>query len=173
KNRLDARHGESGARVDPPHARMGHGAEEQLAEEHAVRAEVFRILCPPGYFGEQIRRRVVLANESVVSHRSPSPDVKGPNQQKYAPHARLSTRSRVHYHVRRTSTHFTVWNPNDRRQAVASRPAVRCSWTGPVRDRCAASPSDGPPASRRKYSARISADCDRRAETSLHHPSHR
>jgi hypothetical protein len=64
------RHGRG--RVDAPDARVGHRAEQQLAEEHAVRAEVFRVAGPAGDLGEEIRRRVVPADQFLVSHVPPS-----------------------------------------------------------------------------------------------------
>ena len=49
-----------------PHARMRHGAQQQLAEEHAVGAKVFRIFRLAGYFGIEVGRRIVLADQLVA-----------------------------------------------------------------------------------------------------------
>ena len=70
QHRLDTGHGERLARLDPPHAAVRHRAQQQLAEQHAVRAEILRVLRPARDFGDQIRRRVVVTEQLVVRHPS-------------------------------------------------------------------------------------------------------
>ena len=64
---LDAGHRERGARVEPRDARVRHGAREELAEQHAVDAEVLGVLGSPGDFRDEIRCRVVFA-DTLVRH---------------------------------------------------------------------------------------------------------
>ena len=45
ENGFNAGHGERCVRMDALYPRMRHGAEQQFAEQHAVRAKVFRIFC--------------------------------------------------------------------------------------------------------------------------------
>jgi hypothetical protein len=68
QNRLHARHRERGARVDAAHARVRHRAQQQLGEEHAVGAVVLGVFRAAGYLRDEIRRRVVLADEFLVGH---------------------------------------------------------------------------------------------------------
>ena len=63
EDRLHAGHRERGARVDAAHARVRHRAEEELGEQHAVGAEVFGVARPAGDLRDEVRRRVVLADE--------------------------------------------------------------------------------------------------------------
>ena len=64
---FDAGHGQRFAHIDVLHARVRHRAEQQLAEQHALRAEVLRVLRLAGHLREQIGRRVVLADQLVCS----------------------------------------------------------------------------------------------------------
>ena len=66
EDRLDAGHRQRGARVDAPHARVRHRAEQQLGEQHAVGAIVLGVLRAAGDLGDEIGRRVVLADECSV-----------------------------------------------------------------------------------------------------------
>ena len=68
QDRLDAGHRERGARVDAADARVRHRAEEQLREQHALDAIVLRILRAAGHLGDEVGRRVVLADELLVRH---------------------------------------------------------------------------------------------------------
>ena len=68
ENRFDPRHRERRAGIDAPDARVRHRAEEQLAEQHAIGAEVLRVLGSARHFRDQIRRRVVAADELLLSH---------------------------------------------------------------------------------------------------------
>ena len=65
---FDAGHGQRGAGVDVAHAGMRHGAEQQLGEQHAVRAIVLRIFRTSRDFGDKIWRRVVLPDQFLISH---------------------------------------------------------------------------------------------------------
>ena len=65
---LHAGQRQRGPRVDPAHAAVRHGAQQQLAEEHAVGAEVFRVLGAAGHLGDQVGRRVVAADELGIGH---------------------------------------------------------------------------------------------------------
>ena len=62
---FDARHRQRLARVDALHAAVRQRAEQQLAEQHAVDAEVFGVLGLAGDLGDKVRRDVVLADEFV------------------------------------------------------------------------------------------------------------
>ncbi len=57
-----ARHRERFARIDPLHARVRIRAEQQLAEQHAVSAEIFGVLRLARHLCDEIRRDVVLAD---------------------------------------------------------------------------------------------------------------
>ena len=59
-------HGERRVRIDALYPRMRHGAEQQLAEQHAFGAKVFGILRLARDLRIQIRRRVVLADQLVA-----------------------------------------------------------------------------------------------------------
>ena len=79
---LDAGHRQRRARIDAPDARVRHRAEQQLAEQHAVRAIVFRVLRTPRHLRDEVGRRVVLPDQFVlgrghilgIRHVSPSAD---------------------------------------------------------------------------------------------------
>ena len=59
------------AAVDRPHPRMGHRADQQLAEDHAFGTMVLRILGTPGDLRVEIRCLVVLPEQFVISHVRP------------------------------------------------------------------------------------------------------
>ena len=65
---FDAGHRQRGACVDVANACVRHRAEQQLAEQHPVRAVVLGIFRAAGDFGDKIWRRVVLADELLISH---------------------------------------------------------------------------------------------------------
>ena len=68
QDRLDAGQRERSARVDAADARVRHRAEEQLREQHALDAIVLRVLRAAGHLGDEVGRRVVLADELLVRH---------------------------------------------------------------------------------------------------------
>ena len=65
EDRFHARHRQRLAGVDADHARVRHRAEQQLAEEHAVGAEIFGVARLARDLGDEIGRRVVLADQLV------------------------------------------------------------------------------------------------------------
>jgi len=65
---FDARQRERFGRVDAYHARVRIRREEQLAEQHPVRAEILRVLRLPRHLRDEIRRHVVFADQFVGSH---------------------------------------------------------------------------------------------------------
>ena len=77
EDRLDARHRQRRAGVDAAHARVRHRAEEQLAEQHAVGAEVLGVLRAAGDLGDVVGRHVVGADQLLVSHYVVPPHVLG------------------------------------------------------------------------------------------------
>ena len=66
---LDARHRERVACVDRKHAAVRPRAEQQLAEEHALGAEVLRVTGPASHLRNQVRRAVVPSEQGIVGHR--------------------------------------------------------------------------------------------------------
>ena len=66
-----ARQGQGPRGVDAAHTGVRHRAEKQLAEQHALGAEVFGVEGAAGDLGHEIRRRVVRADESF-RHGDPS-----------------------------------------------------------------------------------------------------
>ena len=66
ENRLDAWHRQRCARIDVLDARVWHRAEQQLAEQHAVRAIVLGVLRLARHLRDEIGRRVVLADQLVI-----------------------------------------------------------------------------------------------------------
>ncbi len=68
EDRFHAGHRHRRGRVEPLHFRVRHRAHEELAEEHAVDAVVLGVLGLAGDFRDQVRSRVRLADEFVVSH---------------------------------------------------------------------------------------------------------
>ena len=67
EDRLHAGHRQRRARVEPRDARVGHRAREELAEQHAVDPEIFRVFRPPCDLRDEIRCRVVFA-DTLVRH---------------------------------------------------------------------------------------------------------
>ena len=65
---LDAGYRHRGRRVDPLDACVRHRAHEQLREQHAFDAVVLGVLGLAGDLGDDVRRRVVLADQFVISH---------------------------------------------------------------------------------------------------------
>src|SRR5438132_320227 len=65
EDRLHAGHRQRGAGVDVLDARVRYGAEQQLAEQHTVGAEILGVLGLPRNLRVQVRRRVVLADQLV------------------------------------------------------------------------------------------------------------
>ncbi len=63
-------HRERFGRVDLD-ARVRHRAREQPAEQHAVGAEVFRVLGLAGHFGREVGRREILTEKRVSHELSP------------------------------------------------------------------------------------------------------
>ena len=57
--------------VDGAHPRVGHGAGDEAAEEHAVGAEVLRVTGPSGDLAYDVRRREIPADQ--FSHWTPPP----------------------------------------------------------------------------------------------------
>ena len=80
ENCLHSRHRERRARIYTPHSCVRHGAQEQLAEKHAVRAIVLGVLRLSSNFSVKVTSRVILANQLVLiggryfRHGSPSLD---------------------------------------------------------------------------------------------------
>ncbi len=68
QDRLHAGHRERSARVDTANACVRHRADEELAEQHAIRAKVLRVARAARDLRHEIGRRVVVANELVLSH---------------------------------------------------------------------------------------------------------
>jgi hypothetical protein len=66
QDRLDARHRQCGAGVDVPDPGVWHRAQQQLREQHAVRAVVLGVLGSPGDLRHQIWRRVVPTDQRLV-----------------------------------------------------------------------------------------------------------
>ena len=62
---LDARHRQRLAGIEVPDAAVRERTQEQLAEEHAVGAVVFGVLRLAGDLGDEIGRRIVLADKFV------------------------------------------------------------------------------------------------------------
>ena len=86
------------AHIDAAHPAVGHGGEQQLGEEHALRAEVFGVPGPPGDLGSQIRGRDVSSN-SLLGHfillrKRPSVRRAGPSTRRLALPSRGSCCSR-------------------------------------------------------------------------------
>jgi len=71
EDRRHARHGQRLSRVDPPHARVRHRAEQQLAEQHAVGTKIFRVLGAPGDLRDEVGRLIVLADQREGRHLAP------------------------------------------------------------------------------------------------------
>jgi hypothetical protein len=71
---LHARHRQRPAGVDAADAAVRHRAEEQLAEQHAVDAEVLGVFRPARHLGDEIRGRVVVTQQFVLGHRLPPQD---------------------------------------------------------------------------------------------------
>ncbi len=71
QDRLDAGNRHRGAGVDAPDPRVRVGAQQQPREQHARRAEIFRIPGAAGDFGANVRRFVVLPDELCSSHLRP------------------------------------------------------------------------------------------------------
>ena len=70
---------ERGGEVHARHAAVGHGAQQQLAEEHALGLEVFRVFRAAGDLGDEIGRRVVAADEAgLFGHPQFPPRARGP-----------------------------------------------------------------------------------------------
>jgi hypothetical protein len=65
---FDAGHGRCGACVDVANPCVRHRAEQQFSEQHPVRAVILGIFRTAGHFGDKIWRRVVLADEFLISH---------------------------------------------------------------------------------------------------------
>ena len=91
-------HRQRRARVDAAHAAVGHGGEQQLGEEHALRAEVLGVPGPAGDLGSQIRGRDVSSN-SLLGHfillrKRPFVRRVGPSTRRLAPPNRGSCCSR-------------------------------------------------------------------------------
>ena len=63
EDRLHARHGERGARIDAADACMRHRAEQQLREQHAVGAKVLRVARTSGDLRHVIGRNIVAADK--------------------------------------------------------------------------------------------------------------
>ena len=59
---FDTRHRERRARVDAHHTRMRHRAAQQLREQHALGAEIFRVLRLACHLRDEVGGRVVLAD---------------------------------------------------------------------------------------------------------------
>ena len=62
QNRFDAGHRQRLAQIDVVHAPMRHRAEQELAEQHALRAEVLSVLRLPCDFRIQVGRLIVFAD---------------------------------------------------------------------------------------------------------------
>ena len=91
-------HRQRRARVDAADAAVGHGGEQQLGEEHALRAEILGVPGPAGDLGSQIRGRDVSSN-SLLGHfillrKRPSVRRAGPSTRRLAPPSRGSCCSR-------------------------------------------------------------------------------
>ena len=71
QDRLDARHGFRSADIDVPSARMRQRAQEQPAIEHPFGAVVFGVLRLARDLRHEIRRDVVLSDESAGHYSSP------------------------------------------------------------------------------------------------------
>ena len=68
QNRLDAGHRQRGAQVEARHARVRQRAQQELGEDHPLRAKVFGVLRLPCDLRDQIGSNVVLSDELVFSH---------------------------------------------------------------------------------------------------------
>ena len=68
EDRLHAGHRQRRARVELLDARVRHRAEQQLGEQHAFDAVVLGVLRLARDLGDEVGRRVVLADQFVISH---------------------------------------------------------------------------------------------------------
>ena len=68
QNRLDAGHRQRRAHVEARHARVRQGTQQELGEEHPLRAKILGVLGLPGDLRDQVGNRVVLSHELLFSH---------------------------------------------------------------------------------------------------------
>ena len=72
QNGVHPRHGQGGTGVDARHPGVRPRAQQQLGEQHALGTPVLGVPRLAGHFRDQVGRHVVLANELVFRHLTPS-----------------------------------------------------------------------------------------------------